>query len=173
MNISVQLNWHKDDRDGRFLLRSLTPECGPSVGKLRNEDKSFRRTLSVRMKKVFTKQEKKERISSSPSESEEKLRAQDTISLKRSLTNPESMMDRRRQQNKFTPSSLTLNYQELGPIIVKIQSDLPNKNVPLLVIKIAPNDSAETVIHNILVKYGLPYSLNTDFCLKSVYQVHK
>ena len=150
-------------------MRSLTPETpesGTVVGRLKKEDKSFRRSLSVRMKKVFTKQEKNEGISCSPEESEEnKVRVSDSAGLKRSLTNPESVMERRRQQNKLVQSSLTLNYQELGPIIVKIQSDLPNKNVPLLVIKIAPNDSSETVIHNILVKYGFPYSLATDFCL--------
>ena len=120
------------------------------------------------MKKVFSKQEKKDRLAESPQESDEdQMRRPDSSAgLKRSLTNPESVLERRRQQNRFIPqSSLTLNYQELGPIIVKIQSDLPNRNVPLLVIKIAPNDSAETVIHNILVKYGLPYSLATDFCL--------
>ena len=133
-----------------------------SVGKMKSEEKSFRRTLSVRMKKVFSKQEKRERLSSSPEEGEE-----EKTKLKRSLTNPESVMERRRQQNKLAQaqSSLTLDRQELGPIIVKIQSDLPNKNVPLLVIKIAPNDSSEAVIHNILVKYGFPYSLATDFCL--------
>ena len=121
------------------------------------------------MKRVFSKQEKKDRLAETPLESDEdQMRPTDTpAGLKRSMTNPESVMERRRQQNRFCPpqSSLTLNYQELGPIIVKIQSDLPNRNVPLLVIKIAPNDSAETVIHNILVKYGLPYSLATDFCL--------
>ena len=134
-----------------------------------HQEKSFRRTLSVRMKKVFSKQEKKDRLAETPQESdEEQMRLADSAAgLKRSMTNPESVMERRRQQNRFGPqsSSLTLNYQELGPIIVKIQSDLPNKNVPLLVIKIAPNDSADTVIHNILVKYGLPYNLATDFCL--------
>ena len=170
-HISVQLNWHKDDRDGRFLLRSLTEDTGRvATRQVKHQDKSFRRTLSVRMKKVFSKQEKKDRLAESLQESDEDQTARPEngtpAGLKRSLTNPESVMERRRQQNRFIPqSSLTLNYQELGPIIVKIQSDLPNRNVPLLVIKIAPNDSAETVIHNILVKYGLPYSLATDFCL--------
>ena len=53
----VQLNWHKDDREGRFLLRRIDE---PTIMSHHNtgEDPTFKRKLSKREKKELKKAEK-------------------------------------------------------------------------------------------------------------------
>ena len=66
MNVPlVQLNWHKDDREGRFLLRRIDePTIMSHQGKektaeqLANLDPTFKRKLSKREKKELKKAEK-------------------------------------------------------------------------------------------------------------------
>ena len=60
----VQLNWHKDDREGRFLLRradekSTLPAQQPP------EESSFRRKLSKRDKRKEKKENKLRKLKSS------------------------------------------------------------------------------------------------------------
>ena len=52
----VQLNWHKDDREGRFLLRRM--DEASRMPEPQQEDSSFKRKLSKREKKQLKKQEK-------------------------------------------------------------------------------------------------------------------
>lgn len=56
----VQLHWHQEDREGRFLLRKIEEES--QMPKPTPEDSSFKRKLSKREKKALKKQEKKEKI---------------------------------------------------------------------------------------------------------------
>ncbi|QQP51616.1 Uncharacterized protein FKW44_013036 [Caligus rogercresseyi] len=52
----VQLNWHKDDREGRFLLRRI--DEASRMPEPTKEDSSFKRKLSKREKKQLKKQGK-------------------------------------------------------------------------------------------------------------------
>merc|ERR1719210_866244 len=54
----VQLNWHKDDREGRFLLRRMDEPTNASQMPAKNEDPTFKRKLSKREKKELKKAEK-------------------------------------------------------------------------------------------------------------------
>lgn len=55
----VQLNWHIDDREGRFLLRRIDDKTNAQgVGFSSSDGSSFRRKLSKREKKQMKKQEK-------------------------------------------------------------------------------------------------------------------
>ena len=56
----MQLSWHHDDREGRFLLRRI--DEASHIGKPTQEDSSFKRKLSKREKKELKKQEKKEKV---------------------------------------------------------------------------------------------------------------
>jgi len=172
----VQLNWHKDDRDGRFLLRSLTPE--PCTN-MKPENRGFQRSLSVRMKKMFSKQEKvKDRGRNSPNPKivrKLSVSSSDSVpGLKRSMTNPDSVIERRRLQRPMpAPSPLVINNnfsqeQNESPnsaILVKIHSELPNRNIPLLVIRLSPGDTSDKVLHHVIQKYGLPPHLFKDYHL--------
>lgn len=105
----VQLNWHKDDREGRFLLRradekSTLPAQQPP------EESSFRRKLSKRDKRNAKKENKLRKMKSSEHGDEEngngtsgtvaeKLYTElPETSFTRSISNPEAVMRRRRQQ---------------------------------------------------------------------------
>ena len=176
----VQLNWHREDRDGRFLLRSLTPELSV-VNHLKTDQKNFRRSLSVRMKKVFSKQEKP-RKHSDEVDNKHLDKVNNSPALKRSLTNPDSVLERRRLNKPMpSPSPLLLkNHEDTvkttfensdqheEAILVKIQSELPNKNVPLMVVRLGPGDSCDQVLGHLTLKYGLPPHLVKEYCL--VYQ---
>lgn len=106
----VQLNWHKDDREGRFLLRradekSTLPAQQPP------EESSFRRKLSKREKRNAKKENKLRKLKSSEHGGDggeetgkngtvaEKLYTElPETSFTRSISNPEAVMRRRRQQ---------------------------------------------------------------------------
>lgn len=107
----VQLNWHKDDREGRFLLRradekSTLPAQQPP------EESSFRRKLSKREKRNAKKENKLRKLKSSEhggGDGGEEMGKNGTVAEKlytelpetsftRSISNPEAVMRRRRQQ---------------------------------------------------------------------------
>lgn len=60
----VQLNWHIDDREGRFLLRRIDDKTNAQGVGFSSDGSSFRRKLSKREKKQMKKQEKLSRLKS-------------------------------------------------------------------------------------------------------------
>lgn len=99
----VQLNWHVDDREGRFLLRDTVIH---KTNTLENSDINFKRKLSKREKKEQKKKEKLAKLISNASSSgdaenqvAEKLYNElPETSFTRSISNPEAVMRRRRHQ---------------------------------------------------------------------------
>lgn len=98
----VQLNWHIDDREGRFLLRN-TDQTGASI--VETVDTNFKRKLSKREKKEQKKKEKLAKMNSNPSGDAENNHVAEKLytelpetSFTRSISNPEAVMRRRRQQ---------------------------------------------------------------------------
>lgn len=98
----VQLNWHVDDREGRFLLRN-TDQMGGSL--VETIDTNFKRKLSKREKKEQKKKEKLAKMNSNPSGDAENNHVAEKLyselpetSFTRSISNPEAVMRRRRQQ---------------------------------------------------------------------------
>lgn len=98
----VQLNWHIDDREGRFLLRN-TDQKGAAL--VENVDTNFKRKLSKREKKEQKKKEKLAKLNSNPSGDAENNHVAEKLytelpetSFTRSISNPEAVMRRRRQQ---------------------------------------------------------------------------
>jgi len=85
----VQLNWHKDDRDGRFLLKALKIETPILKPFQLQEEKNFTRSLSMRVKKAFGKPVKKDKggLGTVPEQTAPRFT--------RSYTNPESISVRR------------------------------------------------------------------------------
>lgn len=105
----VQLNWHIDDREGRFLLRDTTQKTTNLLasGDGSSADLTFKRKLSKREKKEQKKKEKLAKLNSTASAAEnaennhvaEKLYTElPETSFTRSISNPEAVMRRRRQQ---------------------------------------------------------------------------
>lgn len=103
----VQLNWHIDDREGRFLLRdtsqktNLDATAGGGGGGV---DLTFKRKLSKREKKEQKKKDKLAKLNSATAADTENHVAEKLYtelpetSFTRSISNPEAVMRRRRQQ---------------------------------------------------------------------------
>lgn len=98
----VQLNWHIDDREGRFLLRNTDQKITTLTD---NIDMNFKRKLSKREKKEQKKKEKLAKMNSNPTADTENNHVAEKLytelpetSFTRSISNPEAVMRRRRQQ---------------------------------------------------------------------------
>uniref|UniRef100_A0A3B3YH50 Afadin n=1 Tax=Poecilia mexicana TaxID=48701 RepID=A0A3B3YH50_9TELE len=113
----VQLNWNKDDREGRFVLKNendVLPKKSQSNGPEKEKDgviQNFKRTLSKKEKKEKKKREKEfaripdgdEQILSREDGENNRLAAEvykdmPETSFTRTISNPEVVMKRRRQQ---------------------------------------------------------------------------
>lgn len=175
----VQLNWHVDDREGRFLLKNVDDKTSSSMGSL-DSNASFRRKLSKREKKQLKKQEKLSRLKSENGDMNEK---QDGVAEKlytelpetsftRSISNPEAVMRRRRQQ-KLEKKLQQFRSKDGGPDTggtLKIYGEALCKDVPYKTLLLSVRDCAGAVVREMLDKYGVSRADPTQWCLVQVTQ---
>ncbi|XP_077268502.1 adherens junction formation factor afadin isoform X11 [Temnothorax americanus] len=178
----VQLNWHIDDREGRFLLKRIDDKTNAQgVGFTSAEGTSFRRKLSKREKKQIKKQEKLSRLKSleqdenaAPGDQNgvaEKLYTElPETSFTRSISNPEAVMRRRRQQ-KLERRLQQFRSKDGGPDTggtLKIYGEALCKDVPYKTLLLSVRDSAAQVVREMLSKYGLDKVDPQLYCLVQV-----
>ncbi|XP_018300950.1 uncharacterized protein cno [Mycetomoellerius zeteki] len=178
----VQLNWHMDDREGRFLLKRIDDKTNAQgVGFTSAEGSSFRRKLSKREKKQIKKQEKLSRLKSleqdenavpgDPNGVAEKLYTElPETSFTRSISNPEAVMRRRRQQ-KLERRLQQFRSKDGGPDTggtLKIYGEALCKDVPYKTLLLSVRDSAAQVVREMLSKYGLEKVDPQLYCLVQV-----
>ncbi|CAK8687921.1 unnamed protein product [Clavelina lepadiformis] len=172
----VQLNWIKDDREGRFLLKNEDDERPVQVGnglydKSEDTVKGFKltRNLTKKEKKALKKKEKerqlqknKEEISverpSEVSAAQQLYTEVPESTFTRTVSNPEAVMKKRREQK----------LQKRGAEVLKIYGDSINKEIPYKTLYLLPNDKTETVIRDILDKYGLGRESSSDYMIVQV-----
>ncbi|CAG2054124.1 unnamed protein product [Timema podura] len=172
----VQLNWHMDDREGRFLLRRIDDKTHmPSVGFSQEGASSFRRKLSKREKKQLKKQEKINKLKSAAPINEndsgvaEKLYIElPETSFTRSISNPEAVMRRRRQQ-KLERKLQQFRSKDGGPDTggtLKIYGESLCQDVPYKTLLLSVRDTAQQVVKEMLAKYGLEKEMDPhNYCL--------
>ncbi|XP_025196487.1 afadin isoform X4 [Melanaphis sacchari] len=175
----VQLNWHKDDREGRFLLRRIDEKTNMPAGTFQEAGSSFKRKLSKREKKQLKKQEKLNRAKShglSPNDENdagvaEKLYTElPETSFTRSISNPEAVMRRRRQQ-KLERKLQAFRSKDGGPDTggtLKIYGESLCRDVPYKTLLLSIRDTAQQVVKEMLAKYGLDKVDPHNFCLVQV-----
>ncbi|KAL6430964.1 hypothetical protein ACFW04_007026 [Cataglyphis niger] len=178
----VQLNWHIDDREGRFLLKRIDDKTNAQgVGFTSAEGSSFRRKLSKREKKQIKKQEKLSRLKSLEQDENtvpgdqngvaEKLYTElPETSFTRSISNPEAVMRRRRQQ-KLERKLQQFRSKDGGPDTggtLKIYGEALCKDVPYKTLLLSVRDSAAQVVREMLAKYGLEKVDPQLYCLVQV-----
>ncbi|XP_028049950.1 uncharacterized protein LOC105834788 isoform X3 [Monomorium pharaonis] len=178
----VQLNWHIDDREGRFLLKRIDDKTNAQgVGFNSAEGSSFRRKLSKREKKQIKKQEKLSRLKSLEQDENtvpgdqngvaEKLYTElPETSFTRSISNPEAVMRRRRQQ-KLERRLQQFRSKDGGPDTggtLKIYGEALCKDVPYKTLLLSVRDSAAQVVREMLSKYGLEKVDPQLYCLVQV-----
>ncbi|XP_043254432.1 afadin isoform X8 [Colletes gigas] len=182
----VQLNWHIDDREGRFLLRRIDDKTNAQgVGFSCSDGSSFRRKLSKREKKQMKKQEKLSRLKSLEQDENavpvdqngvaEKLYTElPETSFTRSISNPEAVMRRRRQQ-KLERKLQQFRSKDGGPDTggtLKIYGEALCKDVPYKTLLLSVRDSAVQVVREMLSKYGLEKVDPQQYCLVQVNSEH-
>lgn len=196
----VQLNWHIDDREGRFLLRN-TDQKGASI--VESADLNFKRKLSKREKKEQKKKEKLAKMNSNPGGNAENNHVAEKLytelpetSFTRSISNPEAVMRRRRQQilekklQQFRSKDggpdtgeqqsfyalLTFPFRiYFYPMNVvfsggtlKIYGESLCRDVPYKTLLLSIRDCAQAVVREMLSKYGLDKADPLHYCLVQV-----
>ncbi|RWS28932.1 afadin-like isoform X1 [Leptotrombidium deliense] len=175
----VQLNWHKDDREGRFLLRRMDEKTYfPGLEGNNPEGNHFNRRLSKKKKKEKKKRERKDSKEINDKDKDGiASRLYNEIpetSFTRSISNPEAVMRRRRQQK--LEKKLQQLCQEGGPDAggtLRIFGESLNKDVPYKTLLLSTKDTAGVIVKEILNKYGKDREDSNQFCLVQLIVPHE
>uniref|UniRef100_A0A672QF75 Afadin n=1 Tax=Sinocyclocheilus grahami TaxID=75366 RepID=A0A672QF75_SINGR len=145
----VQLNWNKDDREGRFVLKNendIMPKRTLTNGPEKEKEgviQNFKRTLSKKEKKKEKKREK-EAFSRIPDGDDHTL----------------------------NPTLLVLNYLShnlsLSGGTLRIYADSLKPNIPYKTILLSTTDMADFAVAEALEKYGLEKENPRDYCIAQV-----
>ncbi|XP_034383051.1 afadin isoform X8 [Cyclopterus lumpus] len=182
----VQLNWNKDDREGRFVLKNendILLKKSQSNGPEKEKDgviQNFKRTLSKKEKKKEKKREKEfPRI---PDGDEQALPREDgensrlaaevykdmpETSFTRTISNPEVVMKRRRQQKleKRMQEFMSSDGRPDSGGTLRIYADSLKPNIPYKTILLSTRDAADFAVVEALEKYGLEKENPGDYCI--------
>ncbi|XP_062293726.1 afadin [Scomber scombrus] len=182
----VQLNWNKDDREGRFVLKNendILPKKSQSNGPEKEKDgviQNFKRTLSKKEKKKEKKREKEfSRISDGD---EQMLNREDgennrlaaevykdmpETSFTRTISNPEVVMKRRRQQKleKRMQEFMSNDGRPDSGGTLRIYADSLKPNIPYKTILLSTRDTADFAVVEALEKYGLEKENPREYCI--------
>ncbi|KAK6297390.1 hypothetical protein J4Q44_G00319730 [Coregonus suidteri] len=179
----VQLNWNKDDREGRFVLKNendIIPKKVQSNGpEKEGVIQNFKRTLSKKEKKREKKREKEAHI---PDGDEQALNREDgensrlaaevykdmpENSFTRTISNPEVVMKRRRQQ-KLEKRMQEFRSSDGRPDsggTLRIYADSLKPNIPYKTILLSTTDMADFAVVEALEKYGLEKENPREYCI--------
>ncbi|XP_052392054.1 afadin isoform X17 [Carassius gibelio] len=184
----VQLNWNKDDREGRFVLKNendIIPKKTLTNGPEKEKEgviQNFKRTLSKKEKK---KEKKKEALSRIPDGDDHTLNREDgensrlaaevykdmpETSFTRTISNPEVVMKRRRQQ-KLEKRMQEFRSGDGRPDsggTLRIYADSLKPNIPYKTILLSTTDMADFAVAEALEKYGLEKENPRDYCIAQV-----
>ncbi|XP_073672949.1 afadin isoform X11 [Garra rufa] len=186
----VQLNWNKDDREGRFVLKNendIIPKRTLINGPEKEKEgviQNFKRTLSKKEKKKEKKREK-EAFSRIPDGDDHALNREDgensrlaaevykdmpETSFTRTISNPEVVMKRRRQQ-KLEKRMQEFRSGDGRPDsggTLRIYADSLKPNIPYKTILLSTTDMADFAVAEALEKYGLEKENPRDYCIAQV-----
>ncbi|XP_042638192.1 afadin [Orycteropus afer afer] len=188
----VQLNWNKDDREGRFVLKNENDAVplkkaqsnGPEKQEKEGVIQNFKRTLSKKEKKEKKKREK-EALRQASEKEDRPLRPDDIensrlaaevykdmpeTSFTRTISNPEVVMKRRRQQ-KLEKRMQEFRSSDGRPDsggTLRIYADSLKPNIPYKTILLSTTDTADFAVVEALEKYGLEKESPRDYCIAGV-----
>uniref|UniRef100_A0A8P4K4V1 Afadin n=1 Tax=Dicentrarchus labrax TaxID=13489 RepID=A0A8P4K4V1_DICLA len=188
----VQLNWNKDDREGRFVLKNendILPKKSQSNGPEKEKDgviQNFKRTLSKKEKKKEKKREKE--FARIPDGDEQGISREDgensrlaaevykdmpETSFTRTISNPEVVMKRRRQQKleKRMQEFMSSDGRPDSGGTLRIYADSLKPNIPYKTILLSTRDTADFAVVEALEKYGLEKENPREYSL--VFQLKK
>ncbi|XGW20367.1 hypothetical protein V3C99_003848 [Haemonchus contortus] len=165
----VQLTWHRDDREGRFLLRKnrqgLAPLALPDEENIKRGTKRF----SKREKKEMKKRHQKDIITVNTGREEALAPVTDLYcqvppnSFTRTISNPEVVMKKRRERK------LETKLKEMGHGgSLKIYGGELVPSRPYVTILVSMYDRGDKILAEALEKYGIDPSSAADYVLVEV-----
>ncbi|XP_062980520.1 afadin isoform X14 [Elgaria multicarinata webbii] len=186
----VQLNWNKDDREGRFVLKnendalSLKAQSnGPEKQEKEGVIQNFKRTLSKKEKKEKKRREKEALRQALDNDgpfhgddiensrlAAEVYKDMPETSFTRTISNPEVVMKRRRQQ-KLEKRMQEFRSSDGRPDsggTLRIYADSLKPNIPYKTILLSTTDTADFAVIEALEKYGLEKENPKDYCIARV-----
>ncbi|XP_061480376.1 afadin isoform X16 [Rhineura floridana] len=187
----VQLNWNKDDREGRFVLKNendaLPPKKNQSNGPEKQEKEgviqNFKRTLSKKEKKEKKRRDKEALRQALDNDglfhgddvensrlAAEVYKDMPETSFTRTISNPEVVMKRRRQQ-KLEKRMQEFRSSDGRPDsggTLRIYADSLKPNIPYKTILLSTTDTADFAVIEALEKYGLEKENPKDYCIARV-----
>uniref|UniRef100_A0A8R1XRD7 Afadin n=1 Tax=Onchocerca volvulus TaxID=6282 RepID=A0A8R1XRD7_ONCVO len=146
----VQLNWHKDDREGRFLLRahlntiSVKDTTGGLNGSRKRFSKKEDKELKKKHQKAVEQQEPKLRAS------EELYKALPPTTFTRTISNPEVVMKKRREKK----IAAKLKELDQGGSL-KIYGYELEPSRPYVTLLVSVRDTTARILEEVLEKYGV------------------
>ncbi|KAG9484041.1 hypothetical protein GDO78_009769 [Eleutherodactylus coqui] len=184
----VQLNWNKDDREGRFVLKNendIPPKKAQSNGPEKQEGviHNFKRTLSKKEKREKKRREKEAIKLATDSQdpqtkddfensrfAAEVYKDMPETSFTRTISNPEVVMKRRRQQ-KLEKRMQEFRSSDGRPDsggTLRIYADSIKPNIPYKTILLSTNDNADFAVAEALEKYGMEKENPSEFCIAMI-----
>ncbi|KAG8123635.1 hypothetical protein E2320_019033 [Naja naja] len=187
----VQLNWNKDDREGRFVLKNendaLPPKKAQSNGPEKQEKEgviqNFKRTLSKKEKKEKKRREKEAQQQTLDNHgpfhgddiensrlAAEVYKDMPETSFTRTISNPEVVMKRRRQQ-KLEKRMQEFRSSDGRPDsggTLRIYADSLKPNIPYKTILLSTTDTADFAVIEALEKYSLEKENPKEYCIARV-----
>ncbi|XP_070788703.1 afadin isoform X15 [Pituophis catenifer annectens] len=186
----VQLNWNKDDREGRFVLKNendaLPPKAqsnGPEKQEKEGVIQNFKRTLSKKEKKEKKRREKEAQQQALDNHgpfhgddiensrlAAEVYKDMPETSFTRTISNPEVVMKRRRQQ-KLEKRMQEFRSSDGRPDsggTLRIYADSLKPNIPYKTILLSTTDTADFAVIEALEKYSLEKENPKDYCIARV-----
>lgn len=173
--IFVQLDWNKDDREGRFLLRRMDEKTRDMASQ--NEEPSLKRKLSKKEKKKQDKLKKQQQKEEEKAASKQATNNKNGIaerlynelpetSFTRSISNPEAVMKRRRAQKlerRLQEFSQDGGQQAGGTL--RIFGEAIIKGASYKTLLLSTRDTASMVVKQVLEKYGKDDEDPSNYCL--------
>ncbi|XP_075718755.1 afadin isoform X25 [Rhinoderma darwinii] len=188
----VQLNWNKDDREGRFVLKNendiIPPKKAQSNGPEKQEKEgviqNFKRTLSKKEKREKKRREKEAIKLATESQDGQQLKDDSEnshfaaevykdmpeTSFTRTISNPEVVMKRRRQQ-KLEKRMQEFRSSDGRPDsggTLRIYADSLKPNIPYKTILLSTNDTTDFAVIEALEKYGMEKENPREFCIAMI-----
>ncbi|XP_078261320.1 afadin isoform X11 [Rhinoraja longicauda] len=186
----VQLNWNKDDREGRFVLKNENAFLPPKKSQSNGPEKegviqNFKRTLSKKEKREKKRREKEALMQAADDErpilsgdgenssshiAAEVYKDMPETSFTRTISNPEVVMKRRRQQ-KLEQRMQEFRSGDGRPDsggTLRIYADSLKPNIPYKTILLSTTDTSDFAVGEALEKYGLEKENPKEYCIAQV-----
>jgi len=166
----AQLHWHNDDREGRFVLKNADIKIQPvKFFDINKDEGQLRRRGS---KKKSMKKKRKEDLALLNKKNPDKLLVHQVYdelpesSLTRTISNPEAVMRRRRQQKleKRMKEFQNKGGPQTGGIL-KIFAESLKPEIPYKTILASVKDNADVITKAALEKFLLPDENPIYFCI--------